>query len=112
MQVVISIVFLALYTQAINSINPSGDLDVVESFLYLFVAGSLFDEAVKLYKAGKNYLGFTTIFNNTLYALLVTSFATRMVALAHPGGTDQRERLNILSCKLAPSANKCSANGC
>ncbi len=94
-----SIIFLALYTQAINSINPSGDLDVTESLLYLFVAGSLFDEAAKLYKAGRNYLGFATLFNNTLYAILVTSFATRMVALAHPSSTDHRERFNILSCK-------------
>lgn len=29
-QILISIVFLALYTGAINSINPSGDIDVVE----------------------------------------------------------------------------------
>ncbi|KAF2089706.1 hypothetical protein K490DRAFT_37815 [Saccharata proteae CBS 121410] len=96
-QIAISVVYLALYTGAINTINPSGDLDVVEGLLYLFTAGFMFDEFAKLWKVGRYYLGFWNVFNSTLYAFLTISFVTRMVALAHPAGADKRIDLNIIS---------------
>ncbi|KAI1148573.1 hypothetical protein F4825DRAFT_433470 [Nemania diffusa] len=94
----ISFIYLALYTGAINTINPTGDLDFVEILLYIFTIGFIFDELTKFYKAGYHILGFWNAFNNTLYSLLMVSLALRFVALTHPpGDKEARERFNSLS---------------
>lgn len=93
-----SVIYLALYTGAINTINPKGDLDFVEILLYIFTFGFIFDELTKFYKAGYQILGFWNAFNNTLYALLMVSLALRFVALSHPlDDTHQRAHFNSLS---------------
>ncbi|KAF2154070.1 hypothetical protein K461DRAFT_292747 [Myriangium duriaei CBS 260.36] len=97
LQVLISIIYLALYIAAINTINEEGDLDVVEGFLYIFTVGFIFDEVSKLWKVGRYYLGFWNFFNNTLYTLLTVSFALRMVALSYPVDTPNRGHYNTLS---------------
>ena len=96
-QIFFSILYLALYTAAINSINSTGDLDVVEGVLYLMTAGFVFDELAKFWKVGRYYIGFWNVFNSTLYALLTTSFILRMIALGHPVNTYAREHYNELS---------------
>lgn len=96
-QIIISIVYLALYTGAINTINPDGDLDVVEGLLYLFTAGFILDECGKFYKVGRYYLGFWNIFNSTLYSLLLVSFVLRMIAFGHEYGSQERQDLNTIS---------------
>jgi hypothetical protein len=96
-QVAISLIYLGLYTGAINTINASGDLDVVEGLLYIFTFGFMCDEVAKFYKVGRYYLSFWNVFNSTLYALLTVSFVTRMVALMNHVGSSQREHYNILS---------------
>lgn len=96
-QIFFSLLFLALYTGAINTINSTGDLDVVEGILYLMTAGFLADEAAKFWKVGRYYLGFWNAFNLLLYALLFTSFVLRLIALSHPQGEDIRAHFNVLS---------------
>lgn len=96
-QVFFSVLYLALYTGAINTINSRGDLDIVEGVLYLMTAAFMFDEIAKLWKVGRNYLGFWNVLNSTLYALLCVSFVTRMIALGHPVGEAQRHKFNELS---------------
>jgi hypothetical protein len=96
-QIAMSFIFLALYTGAINTINPKGDLDVVEGLLYLFTLGFVCDEANKFWKVGRFYLSFWNMFNSTLYALLAVSFVLRMIALGHPVDEYQRKHLNVLS---------------
>ena len=98
-QIFFSLLYLALYTGAINTINSTGDLDVVEGILYLMTAGFMFDELAKFWKVGRYYIGFWNVFNSTLYSLLCISFVTRMIALGHPVGNDdgQRRRFNELS---------------
>ncbi|EMC96683.1 hypothetical protein BAUCODRAFT_485849 [Baudoinia panamericana UAMH 10762] len=97
-QIFISLVYLALYTGAINTINPTGDLDVIEGLLYVFTLGFMLDEAGKFYKVGRYYLSFWNIFNSTLYILLTISFVTRMIALlGHPYDSEPRHRMNELS---------------
>ena len=49
-QIFFSVLFLALYTGAINTINSTGDLDVVEGVLYIMTAGFMFDEISKFWK--------------------------------------------------------------
>lgn len=96
-QVFFSVLFLALYTGAINTINSRGDLDIVEGVLYLMTAGFMFDEIAKLWKVGRYYMGFWNVFNSTLYGLLSVSFITRMIALGHPTDTHHRHKFNELS---------------
>lgn len=96
-QIAISIIYLILYTIAINTVNPTGDLDVIEGLLYIFTAGFIFDEAGKFYKVGRYYLRFWNAFNCTLYVFLTISFVARMIALGHPTGHSQRKSLNTFS---------------
>ena len=98
-QIFFSLFYLALYTAAINTINSTGDLDVVEGVLYIMTAGYIFDEIAKFWKVGRYYIGFWNVFNCTLYALLCVSFATRVIALGHPvnDNAGQRRKFNELS---------------
>ena len=96
-QISISFLYLVLYTIAINTINNTGDLDLIEGILYIFTAAFMFDEAAKFWKVGRYYIGFWNVFNSTLYALLTVSFITRMIALGYPNGDFQRDRYNELS---------------
>ena len=98
LQIAITLVYLGLYTGAINTVNEDGDLDVVEGILYLMTAGFIFDELAKFWKVGVYYFGFWNAFNSTLYALLTASFVIRMTALAHSPDEDdaERHRLNRL----------------
>ncbi|EME47192.1 hypothetical protein DOTSEDRAFT_145625 [Dothistroma septosporum NZE10] len=97
LQVILSLIFLGLYTGAINTINPGGELDVVEGLLYVFTLGFICDEATKFFKIGRYYFGFWNIFNSTLYSLLAVSFVLRVIALAHPWQSDIRFHYNTLS---------------
>ncbi|KAF2136814.1 uncharacterized protein K452DRAFT_279371 [Aplosporella prunicola CBS 121167] len=96
-QIAFSLIYLGLYTGAINTINPSGDLDVVEGLLYIFTWGFIFDEMAKFWKVGRYYISFWNMFNSTLYALLTISFVTRIIALVHSDGSDKRQHFNELS---------------
>jgi hypothetical protein len=98
-QIAMSVIFLALYTGAINTINPSGDLDLVEGLLYIFTLGFVCDEMAKFWKVGRYYIGFWNVFNSTLYSLLTISFVLRMVALGHAAQSDGRDHYNKLSYK-------------
>ncbi|EPE28483.1 hypothetical protein GLAREA_09604 [Glarea lozoyensis ATCC 20868] len=96
-QIVISLIYLGLYTGAINTVNSTGDLDFVEIVLYIFTFGFLCDEFSKVWKVGRNYLGFWNVFNLMLYGMLTTSLIIRIIALGHPIGEDKRAKFNELS---------------
>ena len=69
----------------------------MEGVLYVMTAGFVFDELSKFWKVGRYYVGFWNVFNLTLYAILTTSFITRLVALGYPVGAGERLRYNHLS---------------
>ncbi|KAF2402072.1 receptor-activated Ca2+-permeable cation channel [Trichodelitschia bisporula] len=96
-QILMSLIYLVLYSFAVNTINPTGDLDIVEGLLYLFTLGFVCDELSKLWKVGIYYISFWNTFNSTLYALLAVSFITRMIALSHDVHSGQRKRFNEMS---------------
>ncbi|KAL1857167.1 Calcium channel yvc1 [Paecilomyces lecythidis] len=98
-QIFFSLLYLALYTGVINTVNPSGDLDVVECILYTMTLAFICDEVAKFWKIGRYYFGFWNAFNSTLYALLAVSFFLRVVALSHSASdTDEtRRKFNELS---------------
>lgn len=99
-QMLFSIIYLGLYTAAINSINASGNFDGAEIFLYIFTVGFVCDELVKFYKAGYHILGFWSAFNGLLYAFLTASFVLRVIGLAHGDGTDDRVHYSQMSYNL------------
>lgn len=92
-QIFFSLLYLALYTGVINTINPTGDLDVVEAILYGMTLGFICDEITKFWKIGKQYFGFWNAFNSTLYTLLLISFILRMIALGHSPDSNNIERI-------------------
>jgi len=96
-QIIFSLIYLGLFTGAINTVNPTGDLDVTEVLLYVFTCGFLCDEFSKFWKVGRYYVGFWNVFNLTLYAFLTTSLVTRFIALSHPLEDKKRRDFNELS---------------
>lgn len=98
-QIGFSLVYLALYTVVMNTVNPTGDLDIVEAVLYLMTLSFICDETIKLWKIGRHYFDFWNAFNSTLYAILAVSFILRVVALSHSTSLqDERRRMfNTLS---------------
>ncbi|QIX00630.1 hypothetical protein AMS68_006147 [Peltaster fructicola] len=95
--IIFSIVYLILYTIAINTINPDGNLDGVEILMYLFTLGFIFDEAVKFWKVGIKYLAFWNVFHTTLYSLLTVSFVVRIISLQYEPYSEQRDTYSQLS---------------
>ncbi|KAJ5888551.1 ATPase P-type K/Mg/Cd/Cu/Zn/Na/Ca/Na/H-transporter [Penicillium taxi] len=91
-QVMFSLIYLAIYTAVINTVNPTGDLDFAEGILYTMTLAFICDEGMKFWKVGWNYISFWNTFNSTLYTLLATSFILRVVALAHPTLVHDHER--------------------
>jgi hypothetical protein len=96
-QVIISVLFLVLYTVAVNTVNAKGDVDVVEGVLYVLTLSFIADEATKIWKIGRYYLSFWNVFNMTLYVFLALSFVIRMIALANPLDSERRRDMNVLS---------------
>ncbi|RDW86906.1 putative potassium ion channel Yvc1 [Aspergillus mulundensis] len=98
-QILFSFVYLGLYTQVIQSVNPTGDLDVGEGILYIMTLAFICDEVTKLWKIGRNYFDFWNAFNSTLYAILAVSFFLRIAAFSHSAssGDEKRQELNQLS---------------
>jgi hypothetical protein len=96
-QMLFSLIYLALYTIAINSINANGDFDGAEILLYIFTIGFICDEIVKVYKAGYHILGFWNAFNSVLYTFLTVSFVLRVIGLSHHDHDDDRVHFSKLS---------------
>lgn len=94
-QIAVSVIYLGLYTGAINTINEDGDLDVVEGILYLMTAGFIFDEFAKFWKVGWYYFSFWNAFNSILYGLLTASFVIRMMAIATSDDEDDGQRVEL-----------------
>lgn len=86
-----------MYTLAINSVNPTGDIDVEEGILYLLTAAFIADEMTKFWKVGRFYITFWNTFNLTLYSALTVSFALRMIALSKDSGSGSRRYWDQMS---------------
>ncbi|KAF4988518.1 hypothetical protein FDECE_15005 [Fusarium decemcellulare] len=99
-QLLFSIIYLGLYTAAINSINASGVLDGAEIALYIFTFAYICDELVKYYKAGYHILGFWNAFNFVLYTFLTASLVIRIIALSYWDNKKEHDHYNQLSYYL------------
>lgn len=108
-QMLISFVYLVLYTLAMNSVNleegKMGEIDFVEGLLYIFTIGFICDELAKFWKAGYQILSFWHAFNSLLYGLITTSLVLRFIALSHDIDSEGRRNYTTLSYNfLAVSA--------
>lgn len=99
-QLLISIIYLILYTSAINSVNPTGHFDATEVALYVFTLGFICDEWLKFWKAGYQILGFWNFFNGILYCFLTASFILRVIGLVSQQGDDFRNHFSTQSYNL------------
>ncbi|OPB42519.1 Ca2+ permeable channel [Trichoderma guizhouense] len=99
-QLLFSLVYLALFTIAINSVNASGVIDIAEGALYFFTLGYICDELLKVYKAGYQILGFWNAFNAILYAFLTASFIFRIVGLTFAENSDGRTHYSTLGYNI------------
>ncbi|KAG5800118.1 hypothetical protein H9Q69_000836 [Fusarium xylarioides] len=99
-QLLFSIIYLGLYTAAVNSANASGVLDGAEIALYIFTFAYVCDECLKYYKAGYHILGFWNVFNFLLYSFLTVSLVLRIVGLAYRDNDDVHKKYNELSYNL------------
>lgn len=102
LEVVVSIIYLILYTIILNG-HPVGvtAIDGFEVLFYLFTLGSIVDEIIKLYHVGMNYIGFWNAFNDTMYALLSVAIFFRFLSLDSKGiKREQYDEISfrILSC--------------
>ncbi|MCJ1474519.1 hypothetical protein MMC13_003177 [Lambiella insularis] len=116
-QIFFSLFYLALYSVAINTVNSTGDLDVVEGIVYLMTAAFMFDEIAKIWKDNTRHPLYRILerfqlggqppnthdeqslqaASQTLYALLTVSFVTRMIALGNPVDHPERAKYNEFS---------------
>ena len=99
-QLLFSVIYLALYTAAINSVNPTGVLDGAEMAMYVFTLGFVCDEVVKFYKAGYHIFGFWNAFNGLLYSFLTASLIFRIIGLTAPVQSHYREYYSTLSYNM------------
>ncbi|KAF5688252.1 vacuolar cation channel protein [Fusarium denticulatum] len=99
-QLLFSIIYLGLYTAAVNSANASGVLDGAEIALYIFTFAYVCDECLKYYKAGYHILGFWNVFNFVLYSFLTVSLVLRIIGLAYKDNDDVHKKYNELSYNL------------
>lgn len=102
LEVVVSIIYLILYTIILNG-HPVGvtAIDGFEVLFYLFTLGSIVDEIIKLYHVGMNYIGFWNAFNDTMYTLLSVAIFFRFLSLDSKGiKREQYDEISfrILSC--------------
>lgn len=102
LEVCFSLFYLLLYTIILNSNQQeTTPLDGFEVLFYLFTAGQILDEAVKLYHVGYNYIRFWNVFNDMMYVILVVAIGFRFVSLNHRGHLREsydEMSFRILSC--------------
>lgn len=95
-----SVIYLILYTFTINTLQKSGHLDLSEVLFFLFTAGFILDEVIKLYHIGVMYIGFWNAFNDTLYSLVVVSFVFRVLALSHHPDSPSRDQYLLTAYRM------------
>ncbi|KAK0378503.1 potassium ion channel Yvc1 [Colletotrichum limetticola] len=96
-QVLISLIYIGLYTAVINSVNAKGVLDAAEVLLYIFTLGFICEEVTKFWKAGYHILGFWNAFNGVLYTFITLSLILRIIGLTHDEGEPARKMYSELS---------------
>ncbi|KAH7173521.1 uncharacterized protein B0J16DRAFT_365237 [Fusarium flagelliforme] len=99
-QLLFSVIYLGLYTAAVNSANPTGVLDGAEIILYIFTFAYVCDECLKFWKAGYAIIGFWNVFNFILYTFLTASLVLRIIGQVYWDNDKVFNKYNELSYNL------------
>lgn len=103
LEIIFSFLYLALFTLILNTNQvETSPISVLEAFFYLFTLGSVFDEVVKLYHVGWNYLGFWNAMNDVMYGIISVAIAFRFASLANTG--DKRDHYDEISFRVLSCA--------
>lgn len=92
--------YLILYTFTINTLQKGGHFDTTEGLFLVFTLGGIIDDLTKFYHIGFSYLGFWTIFNDSMYFLVFVSFVFRINALGHAPDSHARQVCLMVAYKL------------
>lgn len=103
LELIVSTAYLILYSIAVNLAQPDEKMRPYEIALYVLTVGFVADEAIKLCKVGRLYMGFWNVLNDSLYCLVTIAFVLRVLALTNPEDSDPRYSKDtsayyILSC--------------
>ncbi|CAK9438131.1 uncharacterized protein LODBEIA_P24330 [Lodderomyces beijingensis] len=102
LEVFFSFVYLALFTIVLNThFSNMTDLDGFEIAFYLFTLGYIWDEMVKCYHVGWNYIGFWNVFNDSMYTIICIAVAFRLLSVTSTGHLrDKYDEMSyrVLSC--------------
>lgn len=83
LEIILSLIYLIVFTIVINTHTSTLEgIDVFEVILYLFTISYIYDEIVKVYHVGWNYLGFWNVFNDIMYTILAVAFAFRVASVS------------------------------
>lgn len=82
LEIFFSIIYLLFYTIVANLDTIPNTLAVSEILLFAFTCGFAFEEITKIYQLGINYIHFSSVFNDVLYAIIFVSYGFRFVALS------------------------------
>ncbi|OLL25622.1 Eukaryotic translation initiation factor 2 subunit alpha [Neolecta irregularis DAH-3] len=80
-QLVVSFLFLILYSLSVNTIDKNRNMDVFEFLLYVLVLSHIFDEGAKIWKVGYPIMNFWNVFNQIMYGLYVVAFGYRIASI-------------------------------
>lgn len=102
LEIFFSLFYLALFTIVLNTHqSTTTDLDGIEILFYLFTAGYVLDELIKVYHVGFNYIGFWNAFNDSMYTIVVFAIVFRFLSLNTSGKTRtgyDEVSFRVLSC--------------
>lgn len=79
LQIIFSILFLLIFTSVVNGKSGTtvAPLAPIEGIFFVFTFGYICDEIFKLYYVGVAYFSFWTLFNDTLYLVILFSMFFR-----------------------------------
>lgn len=98
-ELLVSFLYLILYTVAVNAGRQFAGLSVVEVWFYIFTISFIVDEAQKLAHVGIAYLGFWNTFNDTLYVVVAITLGLRVAALTSTS-TAKRDSYDLAAYHL------------
>ncbi|GMF51230.1 unnamed protein product [[Candida] boidinii] len=98
LEIFFSIVYLLIYTYIVNT-ETTVNLNFMEITFMIFTFGLIYDEFVKFYHIGINYLQFWNSFNDTMFCIIVTSFVFRFLSL-ETSNPDKRDEFQTISFRV------------
>ncbi|GME74458.1 unnamed protein product [[Candida] boidinii] len=102
LEIFFSIVYLFIFTIIVNT-ETTVNLNFTEIVFMIFTFGLIYDEFVKFYHIGINYLQFWNAFNDTMFCIIVTSFVFRFLSLetSDPVKKDEFQTISFRVLSLA-----------